>query len=116
MSVKVSVIVPVYNQVHYLAECMDSILAQTLRDIEVICVDDGSTDGSGRMLDEYAARDSRVKVIHQANAGVGYARNVGMTAAAGEYIAFMEQTGRRYAAVASWSSFQTVRSGLDMMV
>ena len=90
MSVKVSVIVPVYNQVHYLAECMDSILAQTLRDIEVICVDDGSTDGSGRMLDEYAARDSRVKVIHQANAGVGYARNVGMTAAAGEYIAFMD--------------------------
>ena len=70
---KVSVIVPVYNQAPYLAECLDTVLAQTLRDIEVVCVDDGSTDGSGRMLDEYAARDGRVKVIHQRNAGVGFA-------------------------------------------
>ena len=66
---RVSVVIPVYNQVPVLAECMESVLAQTLREIEVICVDDGSTDGSGQMLDEYAARDSRVKVIHQANAG-----------------------------------------------
>ncbi len=87
---KVSVIVPVYNQAPYLAECLDTVLAQTLRDIEVVCVDDGSTDGSGRMLDEYAARDGRVKVIHQRNAGVGSARNAGMAAATGEYIAFMD--------------------------
>ena len=88
--VKISVIVPVYNQAPYLAECLDSVLAQTLRDIEVVCVDDGSTDGSGRMLDDYAARDSRVKVIHQANAGAGPARNVGMDVAKGDFLAFMD--------------------------
>ena len=87
---KVSVVIPVYNQAPYLAECLDSVLAQTLRDIEVVCVDDGSTDGSGKMLDEYAARDPRVKVIHQANAGAGPARNAGMDAASGEFVAFMD--------------------------
>ena len=87
---KVSVIVPVYNQVPYLAECLDSVLAQTLREIEIVCVNDGSTDGSGLMLDEYAARDPRVRVLHQANVGVGPARNAGMAAATGEFIAFMD--------------------------
>ena len=87
---RVSVIIPVYNQAPYLAECLDSVLSQSLRDIEAICVDDGSTDGSGEILDEYAARDSRVKVIHQANAGAGPARNAGMDAATGEFIAFMD--------------------------
>lgn len=90
IDMKVSVVIPVYNQRPYLAECLDSVLSQTLREIEVVCVDDGSTDGSERMLDEYAARDSRVKVIHQANAGAGPARNVGMGAASGEFIAFMD--------------------------
>lgn len=88
--IKVSVIIPVYNQSPYLAECLDSVQAQTLREIEVVCVDDGSTDGSEKMLDEYAARDSRVKVIHQANAGAGPARNAGMAIATGEFIAFMD--------------------------
>ena len=87
---KVSVIIPVFNQASYLAQCLDSVLAQSLRDIEVVCVDDGSTDGSGAMLDGYAARDPRVKVIHQANAGAGPARNAGMDAATGEFIAFMD--------------------------
>ena len=88
--IKVSVIIPVYNQAPYLAECLDSVLAQTLREIEVICVDDGSTDGSERMLDDYAKRDLRVKVIHQSNAGVAAARNNGLAAATGEFIAFMD--------------------------
>ena len=87
---KVSVIIPVYNQAPYLAECLDSVLAQSLRDIEVVCVDDGSTDGSERMLDDYAKRDLRVKVIHQSNAGVAAARNNGLAAATGEYVAFMD--------------------------
>lgn len=87
---KVSVIIPVYNQAPYLAECLDSVLAQSLREIEVVCVDDGSTDGSERMLDDYAKRDLRVKVIHQSNAGVAAARNNGLAAATGEFIAFMD--------------------------
>lgn len=87
---KVSVVIPVYNQKPYLVECLDSVLAQTLREIEIVCVDDGSTDGSGRMLDEYAASDSRVKVIHQANVGAGPARNAGMAVASGEFVAFMD--------------------------
>ena len=87
---KISVIIPIFNVERYLRECLDSVLAQTLRDIEIICVDDGSTDGSGRLLDGYAARDSRVKIIHQSNAGAGPARNAGMTAATGEFIAFMD--------------------------
>ena len=86
----VSVVIPVYNQEPYLAECLDSVLAQTLREIEVVCVDDGSTDSSGRMLDDYAARDSRVVVIHQANAGPGRARNVGIERARGAFVAFMD--------------------------
>jgi glycosyltransferase involved in cell wall biosynthesis len=86
----VSVVIPVYNQAPFLNECLDSVLAQTLRDIEVVCVDDGSTDGSSRILDEYASRDSRVKVIHQENHGVGPARNTGMDVAQGEFVAFMD--------------------------
>ena len=87
---KVSVVVPVYNVTRYLRQCMDSIVGQTLREIEIICVDDGSTDGSGAMLDEYALRDKRVRVIHQANAGAGPARNAGMALAAGEYLFFCD--------------------------
>ena len=87
---KVSVIVPVYNVEKYLGECLDSILGQTLRAIEVICVDDGSTDGSATILDAYAARDGRVKVIHQPNAGAGAARNAGIAAATGEYLLFCD--------------------------
>ena len=71
--IKVSVIVPVYNAEKYLAQCLDSILAQTLREIEVICVDDGSTDNSGKILDQYAMQDKRMKVLHRENRGYGAA-------------------------------------------
>lgn len=87
---KVSVVIPVYNVERYLGECLDSILGQTLRDIEVICVDDGSTDGSGAVLAGYAARDPRVRVVHQANAGAGPARNAGLAVARGEYVSFCD--------------------------
>lgn len=87
---EVSVIVPVYNQAPYLAECLDSVLEQTLRDIEVVCVDDGSTDGSERLLEDYAARDPRIRVLRQKNAGAGRARNCGIGKARGEFIAFMD--------------------------
>ena len=85
-----SVVIPVYNVEKYLAECLDSALAQTLKDIEIICVDDGSTDSSGAMLDDYARRDSRIRVIHKANSGYGHTMNCGLREAKGKYIAFLE--------------------------
>ncbi len=87
---KVSVIIPVYNVEKYLGECLDSVLGQTLKDLEIICVDDGSTDGSPKMLAEYVAKDPRIRIITQANAGLSAARNVGMDAATGKYIYFLD--------------------------
>ena len=87
---KVSVIVPVYNAEKYLNRCVDSILAQTITELECILVDDGSTDSSPAICDEYAARDSRVKVIHKPNGRASSARNAGIRAAQGEYIAFVD--------------------------
>lgn len=88
--VKVSIVVPVYNVEKYLKQCMDSIVNQTLKDIEIICVDDGSTDSSGEILDEYASNDSRVRVIHKENRGYGHSMNMGFAAANGEYIGIVE--------------------------
>ena len=86
----VSVIVPVYNAEGVVARGIDSILAQSYRDFEVILVDDGSKDGSGAICDDYARRDSRVRVIHQSNAGVSAARNAGLKAARGEWVTFVD--------------------------
>ena len=87
---KISVIVPIYNSEKYLQECLNSIVSQTLNDIEIILVDDGSTDSSPQICDEYAKRDSRIKVIHKENAGMGVSYNMGMDSAQGEYIGFIE--------------------------
>lgn len=87
---KFSIIIPVYNVAPYLRECLDSVLAQTFTDWEAICVDDGSMDGSGAILDEYAAKDSRFRVIHQANAGVSVARNAGIRLAQGDWVSFVD--------------------------
>ena len=87
---KVSIIVPVYNCEEYLKRCVDSILAQTEHDLQLILVDDGSADGSGAICDAYAAKDPRVLVIHQKNAGVSAARNAGLDAANGAYIGFVD--------------------------
>ena len=86
----ISVIVPVYNVQKYLRRCIDSILCQSYRNLEVLLINDGSSDGSGRICDEYAALDSRVKVIHQANGGVSCARNSGLEVAGGDYIGFVD--------------------------
>ncbi len=85
-----SVIVPVYNVAPYLRECLDSLVGQTCRDREILLVDDGSTDGSGAICDEYAAKDSCVTVIHQENQGLSGARNTGLNLASGEWIAFVD--------------------------
>jgi glycosyltransferase involved in cell wall biosynthesis len=86
----ISVIVPIYKVENYLPACLDSILNSTYKDIEVILVDDGSPDGCGAICDRYAEKDSRVRVIHQPNQGVSAARNAGLDAAKGEYIAFVD--------------------------
>ena len=86
----VSIVVPVYNTEAYLARCVDSILSGTHRNIELLLVDDGSTDGSGALCDRLAKRDARVKVLHTQNCGVGAARNRGIDAAIGAYIGFAD--------------------------
>lgn len=88
--VKVSIVIPVYNTEKYLCECLESIIGQTLQDIEVICVDDGSTDGSSEILDDYTKRDSRVTVIHKKNNGSIAARKTGIHLAQGQYIGFVD--------------------------
>ena len=86
----ISVIVPVYNTESYLKKCIENIINQTFRNIEIILVDDGSTDTSAEILADYALRDNRIIVIHQENQGLSAARNAGMRSAKGEYIMFVD--------------------------
>lgn len=86
----ISIIVPIYNSAKYLAQCIDSIICQSYTDWELILVDDGSKDQSGRICDEYAKQDHRITVIHQPNKGVSSARNVGIAIAKGEYLCFVD--------------------------
>lgn len=86
----VSVIMPVYNGEEYLRQCLDSVINQTLKEIEIICVDDGSSDGSLDILKEYAAKDTRIIVLQQSNAGAGAARNNGLAKASGRYLSFLD--------------------------
>lgn len=85
-----SIIIPVYNVAPYLRECLDSILAQKFKGWEAVCVDDGSTDGSSNILDDYATSDERFRVVHQINSGVSAARNRGIDIASGEWLYFMD--------------------------
>ena len=87
---KVSIVVPIYNVEKFLCQAVDSILNQSLKDIEIILVDDGSPDNCGKICDKYADKDPRVRVIHQKNGGLGSAYNSGIKAASGEYIGFVE--------------------------
>lgn len=87
---KVSVIVPVYNVEKYLNKCIESIIKQSYENIEIILVDDGSTDKSGKICDEYSLKDSRIKVIHKENGGLSDARNYGIDAATGDYLLFVD--------------------------
>ena len=87
---KVSVILPIYNQEKYVSKALDSLNVQTLKDAEFICINDGSTDNTLSILNEYAQKDSRIKIINQKNQGTGRARNNGLKVAQGEYIAFLD--------------------------
>ena len=86
----ISVIIPVYNVEKYISQCLDSVCNQTYTDLEIILVDDGSTDESGKICDEYAQRDSRIKVIHQSNGGAAAAKNAGLLSATGKYLSFVD--------------------------
>lgn len=85
-----SIIVPVCNVEQYLVQCLDSLLNQSFRDFEVICIDDGSTDGSPAILDAYAQRDARVRVVHKKNSGYGHSMNIGLSMATGEFVGIVE--------------------------
>lgn len=87
---EISILVPVYNVEKYLRSCLDSILTQTFSNFEVICVDDGSSDKSGYILDEYARKDARIKVKHKENSGYGQTMNIAVSMASGKYIGIVE--------------------------
>lgn len=105
---KFSVIVPVYNVAPYLRESLNSLVAQTFSGWEAICVDDGSTDGSAAILDEYAAQDSRIKVLRQENSGVSAARNRGLEVAKGDYLWFVDGDD-----VVAPDALQTIAGAID---
>ena len=86
----ISVIVPIYNVEKYLIKCIESIINQTYKDLEIILVDDGSTDSSGKICDEFATKDNRIKVIHKKNGGLSSARNIGLDICKGNYISFID--------------------------
>lgn len=90
MSPNYSIIIPVYNQERFIRQCLDSIVTQTVKDFEVIIIDDGSTDKSGAICDEYARKDSRITVIHKDNEGVSIARNKGLDIAKGKWVSFVD--------------------------
>ena len=86
----ISVIIPVYNASVFLAKCLDSVINQTFENLQIILIDDGSTDGSGEICDDYSQMDTRIQVVHQENQGLSKARNVGLSLAKGEYITFID--------------------------
>lgn len=115
---KVSVVIPVYNTERYLARCLESVLGQTERDLEIICVDDGSTDGSPEVLAQLARRDPRVRVLRQENKRQGAARNAGLAVALGDYVMFVDSDDwippdavAKFLAVAEASGAPVVASG-----
>ncbi len=90
MSKQISVIIPVYNVEKYLSRCLNSVIEQTYRNLEIILIDDGSPDSSSRICDEYASKDNRIKVIHKKNGGLSSARNAGLAVCSGDYIFFID--------------------------
>lgn len=114
--VKVSVIMPVYNAEDYLKQSVDCILDQTLDDLELICVDDGSVDGSLAMLNEFAEKDKRIKVYHQENRGGGAARNVAITHAVGEYLYCMDADDMIDLDALEKLYYLALRRDLDMII
>lgn len=116
MTPKVSVVIPVYNSAKFLRPCLDSIVSQSFSDWEVVAVDDGSSDESPAILDEYAAKDSRFKIIHKENGGVSAARNDGLAAAAGEYVLFVDSDDWMDGAAFQMYWDEVCRTGADVVI
>ena len=112
---KVSVIVPIYKVESFLHCCVDSVLSQTFSDFELILVDDGSPDSCGAICDEYAAQDSRVRVVHKQNGGVSEARNTGLNLAVGEYISFLDSDDYMQPELLQ-TVVETMDTGLDLLI
>ncbi len=112
---KVSVVIPVYNVERYLPECLDSIVSQILQDIEIVCVNDGSSDQSAKILADYAARDRRIVVISQPNRGPAAARNVGAAAATGDYLYFFDSDDYLDLDALEGLHARAVRDSLDVL-
>jgi glycosyltransferase involved in cell wall biosynthesis len=104
----ISVIVPVYNTEEYLKRCLDSIINQSYKNLEILCIDDGSTDNSGKICDEYALKDNRIKVIHKENGGLASARNAGLKTASGRYINTVDSD--------DWIEPHTYQYVMDIMI
>ena len=111
----ISIIVPVYKTEKYVLKCLDSILAQTYKNFEVLVIDDGSPDDSGRLIDQVALMDSRVKVYHKPNGGVSSARNLGLNKAEGEWICFCDSDDMLYSDALS-TMIDGVKDGIDMVL
>lgn len=113
---KLSLIVPVYNTRDYVSECLESLIGQTWRDIEIICVNDGSTDDSARILQEYAWRDERISILTQENRGLSAARNAGLRAARGEYVLFVDSDDRLEGTACERLVYEIVGKEPDLIV
>ena len=112
----VSVIVPVYKVENYLERCVDSILAQTYKELEIILVDDGSPDRCGEICEQYASRDARIRVIHKANGGLSDARNVGVKHASGEYLLFVDSDDSVAPDLVEKTEAEAERTGCDLVL
>lgn len=113
---KVSVILPVYNTEKYLPECLDSLLNQTLKDIEIICINDGSTDNSLEILQEYQANDQRIRILNQENQGAAIARNKGIQMAEGEYLSFLDADDFFDENMLKWSYEKAQKTNSDICI
>ena len=116
MNPEISIIVPVYNVEKYLSACVDSILEQTFSNFELILIDDGAKDNSGKICDDYERKDKRIKVIHKENAGVSEARNAGLEIATGEYIAFIDSDDCVDADYLEYALSETKKRNVDMFI